>query len=54
MSETEPMSIDEQQKYLHKMRIRYWQAPTKPRRYFLIPIAIVALVTTTAYLYFTY
>ncbi len=26
MSEIEPMNIDERRKYLHKMRIRYWQA----------------------------
>jgi hypothetical protein len=26
MSEIEPMNVDERRKYLHKMRIRYWQA----------------------------
>ena len=30
MSEIEPMNVDEKRKYLHKMRIRYWQA--KDRR----------------------
>jgi len=29
MSETEPMSVNERRKYLHKMRIRYWQAKSK-------------------------
>ncbi|MCI0549840.1 MAG: transposase family protein [Anaerolineae bacterium] len=29
MSETEPMSVNERRKYLHKMRIRYWQAESK-------------------------
>lgn len=29
MSETEPMNVNERRKYLHKMRIRYWQAQEK-------------------------
>lgn len=29
MSETEPMNVNERRKYLHKIRIRYWQAETK-------------------------
>jgi hypothetical protein len=29
MSETEPMNVNERRKYLHKMRIRYWQAESK-------------------------
>lgn len=32
MSETEQMSVNERRKYLHKMRIRYWQAETKNER----------------------
>ena len=32
MSETEKMSIDERRKYLHKMRLRYWQTETKKER----------------------
>ena len=32
MSETEKMSIDERRKYLHKMRVRYWQTETKKER----------------------
>jgi len=29
MTETEPMNVNERRKYLHKMRIRYWQAESK-------------------------
>ncbi|HMB22375.1 MAG TPA: hypothetical protein VKP08_06090 [Anaerolineales bacterium] len=29
MAETEPMNVDERRKYLHKMRIRYWQTTDK-------------------------
>ena len=29
MAETEPMNVDERRKYLHKMRIAYWQAKDK-------------------------
>ena len=29
MVETEPMNVNERRKYLHKMRIRYWQAKDK-------------------------
>jgi len=29
MTETEPMDVNERRKYLHKMRIRYWQAKDK-------------------------
>ncbi|MCJ7435125.1 MAG: hypothetical protein MUO77_16710 [Anaerolineales bacterium] len=29
MSETEQMSVNERRKYLHKMRIRYWQVKSK-------------------------
>jgi len=29
MTETEPMGVKERGKYLHKMRIRYWQAESK-------------------------
>jgi hypothetical protein len=32
MAETDPMSIDERRKYLHKVRLRYWAAQTKPER----------------------
>jgi len=32
MAETDPMSVDERRKYLHKMRIRYWQATSKGER----------------------
>jgi hypothetical protein len=32
MAETEPMNVDERRKYLHKMRIRYWQAKRKSER----------------------
>jgi hypothetical protein len=32
MAETEPMTVNERRKYLHKMRIRYWQANTKRER----------------------
>ncbi len=36
MSETEQMSVNERRKYLHKMRIRYWQAQTKKERGLLL------------------
>jgi hypothetical protein len=29
MTETAPMSVNERRKYLHKMRLRYWQAESK-------------------------
>lgn len=32
MAETDPMTIDERRKYLHKMRIRYWRARQKSER----------------------
>ncbi len=32
MKTVEPMSIDERRKYLHKMRIRYWQAKSKAEK----------------------
>lgn len=32
MAETDPMNVDERRKYLHKMRIRYWQAKRKSER----------------------
>ena len=32
MSETEQMSVNERRKYLHKIRIRYWQAQNKKER----------------------
>jgi hypothetical protein len=32
MSPEERMTIDEQRKYLHKMRIRYWQTPSRGMR----------------------
>lgn len=32
MSETDEMNIDERRKYLHKMRVRYWQAKDKTER----------------------
>ena len=32
MSPEERMTIDEQRKYLHKMRIRYWQAEGRSER----------------------
>ncbi|HLB12073.1 MAG TPA: integrase, partial [Dehalococcoidia bacterium] len=36
MSETEQMSINERRKYLHKMRIRYWQTRNKKERSVLL------------------
>jgi len=36
MTETEQMSINERRKYLHKMRIRYWQVKTKTARKVLL------------------
>ena len=32
MAETDPMTIDERRKYLHKVRLRYWQAPGHKER----------------------
>lgn len=32
MFEQEPMTIDERRKYLHKMRLRYWQAQSRSER----------------------
>jgi len=32
MAETDAMNVDERRKYLHKMRIRYWQAKGKKER----------------------
>ena len=32
MSETDEMNVDERRKYLHKMRVRYWQAKDKTER----------------------
>ncbi len=32
MAETDAMNVDERRKYLHKMRIRYWQAKKKSER----------------------
>ncbi len=32
MAETDPMNVNERRKYLHKMRIRYWQAKQKSER----------------------
>jgi len=32
MAETDPMTVDERRKYLHKVRIRYWAAQTKKER----------------------
>ncbi|MBM3126741.1 MAG: transposase family protein [Chloroflexi bacterium] len=32
MAETDPMTIDERRKYLHRMRIRYWQTKQKSER----------------------
>src|SRR5262249_48040320 len=29
MVETEPMNVNERRKYLHKLRVRYWQAKDK-------------------------
>jgi hypothetical protein len=29
MAETDPMTIDERRKYLHKVRSRYWVVQTK-------------------------
>ncbi len=36
MAETDTMNIDERRKYLHKMRIRYWQAKKKNERSHLL------------------
>ncbi len=32
MAETDPMTVDERHKYLHKVRLRYWAAQTKKER----------------------
>jgi len=32
MAETDPMTVEERRKHLHKMRIRYWQAKRKSER----------------------
>ena len=32
MAETDPMTIDEHRKYLHKVRLRYWVVQTKKER----------------------
>jgi hypothetical protein len=32
MAETDPMTIDERRKYLHKVRSRYWVVQTKKER----------------------
>ncbi len=32
MAETDPMTIDERRKYLHKVRLRYWVVQTKKER----------------------
>jgi len=32
MAETDPMTVDERRKYLHKIRLRYWAAQTKKER----------------------
>ena len=32
MAETDPMNISERRKYLHKMRIIYWQTKRKSER----------------------
>jgi hypothetical protein len=32
MVETDPMTIDERRKYLHKVRLRYWVIQTKKER----------------------
>jgi len=36
MAETEPMNVNERRKYLHKMRIRYWEAKTKSAKQALL------------------
>jgi hypothetical protein len=36
MAETDPMNIAERRKYLHKMRIRYWQSQQKSERSHLL------------------
>jgi len=36
MAETDPMSVAERRKYLHRMRIRYWQAKRKKERSHLL------------------
>lgn len=36
MAETEPMNVNERRKYLHKMRIRYWQAKDKKAKSVLL------------------
>jgi hypothetical protein len=32
MAETDPMTIDERCKYLHKVRLRFWVVQTKKER----------------------
>ncbi len=32
MAETDPMTVDERRKYLHKVRLRYWAAQAKKER----------------------
>ena len=41
MSESENMSIDERRKYLHKMRLRYWQTNSKKERSRLLDEMVV-------------
>src|SRR5690606_7343826 len=32
MAETDPMTVDERRKYLHKIRLRYWRAEGRKER----------------------
>lgn len=41
MSETEPMNVNERRKYLHKMRIRYWQVKGRREKSRLLEDAVV-------------
>jgi hypothetical protein len=41
MSETEPMNVNERRKYLHKLRIRYWQVKRRAEKSRLLEDAVV-------------
>lgn len=43
MAETDPMTVDERRKYLHKMRLRYWAARKKKERSHLLDEAQAVL-----------
>jgi hypothetical protein len=41
MSETEPMNVNERRKYLHKLRIRYWQVKERAEKSRLLGDAVI-------------